>query len=306
MKFVLFTLVSLLSVHLYAYDLGGPCDPKAEPKGLYQDITAAEKTKNYAKLIELKKLNVRGMCENDYRWLDLAETLFLAGKKSEAQQVIDIVVKRDLDAVERENTFKLIQAYLKSADFAGTDGGKLVAQARAESDARKKEFRSRLAGMKQPGNRYIAMGACPFECCTYRAWTVERNVSLVDGPLGRKTVLSLKKGERVTGVTGQVYVKPVPVAVIHNWGNLKKGEIIFLLDYIGENLFHYWKDGKVAGDEVEAPRERCLVPGETCALEYLEKPQKDGHDWWVRIKTQDGKSGWTNKTTSFGNMDACG
>lgn len=51
-----------------------------------------------------------------------------------------------------------------------------------------------------PPRVFVDKGACSFECCTYRPWTVDADTHLYDRPGGKKVGM-VKKGECVTGVT---------------------------------------------------------------------------------------------------------
>jgi len=53
---------------------------------------------------------------------------------------------------------------------------------------------------------FVDKGACPFECCTYREWTVSKDTDLFDSVDGKKKVGVAKKGSKVTGVTGEVHI----------------------------------------------------------------------------------------------------
>src|SRR4051812_37933621 len=57
----------------------------------------------------------------------------------------------------------------------------------------------------KPPIPYLDRGACPFECCTYRRWTVEANTVIYKQRSETSGVaFEVKKGQHVTGVTGIV------------------------------------------------------------------------------------------------------
>jgi hypothetical protein len=154
----------------------------------------------------------------------------------------------------------------------------------------------------KPPATYVAIGACPFECCTYRTWTVNEDVTLVDREHGTKVVGVARKGASVEGITGNLSVSPIPAGVLVDEPPLKAGDLFFILDYTGEGLYRYWFNGKVADDEVGQWDEGCK---DECPVVFLE-PLKPGHmDWWVKVRMKDGVVGWTNKTERFDHMDAC-
>src|ERR1039457_702107 len=63
----------------------------------------------------------------------------------------------------------------------------------------------------RPPKTFVDVGACPFECCTYKQWVVRDAVQLLDQPNGRRVVGVLRKGEAVTGLTGEVISVPIAV-----------------------------------------------------------------------------------------------
>lgn len=145
-----------------------------------------------------------------------------------------------------------------------------------------------------PPSVFIDKGACPFECCTYGEWTVEKDVDLLDEINGRKVVARAKKGEIVRGVTGEVHTIPLKIKVSldstsASSSELRDGDEVYLLTYQGEGFWKVWKNGKV----IDGVFER----------EGKERPQSV---WWVQIKLKDGKTGWTRRPEDFGNKDACG
>lgn len=140
-----------------------------------------------------------------------------------------------------------------------------------------------LANGAEPPKMYVDKGACPFECCTYREWTVTKDTDLFDAVDGKKKVGVAKKGSKVTGVTGEVHTVPLKMKD-------KEGNEFFLLTYQGEGFWKIWKDGSVKPD-VEQDWKEDKRPNST---------------WWVQIKLKDGTTGWTKEAGNFGNMDSCG
>jgi len=164
---------------------------------------------------------------------------------------------------------------------------------------------------------YEDKGACPFECCTYRQWTSQADVTLFDAPHSSKVVGIVKKGEVVRGVTGIVYVTPTPLEVTFPHGPYKKGDQIYLLTNLGEGFAKVWFQGKVTEEEMietEAMSGQCegtgcsngcgAHPSKTCWAKLNDKIQPS--EWWVQIKTKSGLTGWTPKSEQFSGEDSCG
>src|SRR5229473_2559197 len=56
-----------------------------------------------------------------------------------------------------------------------------------------------------PPMPYLDWGACPFECCTYRTWSVLRRTSVLSSrKAGAPVAFHLNAGEKVEGITGVV------------------------------------------------------------------------------------------------------
>jgi hypothetical protein len=166
-----------------------------------------------------------------------------------------------------------------------------------------------------PPKIFIDKGACPFECCTYRDWTVGADTVLYDQPNGNKRVDTAVKGETVRGVTGDVYVHPTPFTVAFEHGRFHVGDTAYLLTYEGEGVSKVWLDGTISEEEVYfvadkqdwgyagGKRLTCTHPSARC---WGRMEKENESDWWVLIKTPRGSEGWTRQTDHFGNMDACG
>lgn len=152
---------------------------------------------------------------------------------------------------------------------------------------------------------FVDKGACPFECCTYRAWTVKADTRLYDRPGGKKLKGVLKKGERVSGVTGEVHVKPQRVLVLRDYERFKKGEYFYLLTYLGEGAYRIWYKGALSEEEPDFTfrgTPPCARSKDGC----WGKPEgKYESTWWVMVRSDSGMQGWSNQPDHFGNKDAC-
>jgi hypothetical protein len=166
-----------------------------------------------------------------------------------------------------------------------------------------------VAGADSPPARYIDAGACPFECCTYRAWKTEVDTVAYARPdTSAKVVAVLKAGATVDAITGEVHTSPVRFIVRKPHGHLEPGDVLWVYTYLGEGHFKVWRAGRLeeedlgfsphggsAGDRCENS-EQCWGELET-SLTF---------DWWVKVRTTDGVEGWSNQPDHFGNKDACG
>ena len=159
-------------------------------------------------------------------------------------------------------------------------------------------------------------GACPFECCTYREWTVEEpTVFYRERDARSPQVFKAGQGEVVTGLTGVVVThKPGRVVVkravtIGGGGGeapvaVPAGAVLDVLHYQGEGFFKVWYQGKTYVQELPFYSEDEDPAGRETADFRAESAPEDV--WWVQVRNRDGKVGWTDQNENFGNMDACG
>lgn len=101
---------------------------------------------------------------------------------------------------------------MSSDEFKKSEFGKLFWSRISNAEDWNAKFRESIRKMPEklrPPSVYIAKGVRPFECCTYREWSVLKEVDLVDKPMGTKVVARFSPGEKVQGLTGEVHVRPV-------------------------------------------------------------------------------------------------
>jgi hypothetical protein len=152
---------------------------------------------------------------------------------------------------------------------------------------------------KRPVMPFIDKGACPFECCTYRRWNVERP-TVVRSSMSDSSPIAfrLKRGERVQGMTGVVITtKPGILRVLKDTTlsekALKVGDEIFILTYLGEGFSKIWFKGSIFEGDPYDPAVYKVV-------------QEADATWWVKVRNRAGKVGWSRQPDNFGNKDQCG
>jgi len=290
------------------YSLGGPC---ANAPALGQRaIEDAKKSGSWDKAIELQKVQVRGGCGIEYRWLELVRLLLEARRETEAVQAMQEMDSRgfDFNILVVGEKDPLFEAFMARPAFQQSPVGKKIERLEAISNERRARFRKVLQTIpasQRPPENYVAKGACPFECCRYGDWTVLETTGLVAAPGSTRVVGTAQKADRVTGVTGEVHLKPEPIAVLMK-GDLPKDTIAFVLDYEGEGYAHVYTQGKVVSVEL-AYADYCFQIAQSCRAETLWTPKERTKPvWWVKVKLANGIVGWTRQVDNFGNKDSCG
>jgi len=156
-------------------------------------------------------------------------------------------------------------------------------------------------------------GACPFQCCTYREWSVDWDTDLHtdrrdDAPIAfhaalNDTVSALtgvvtttRAGRATASRSVTVGAKHIPVAA---------GAPIYLLRNVGGGDWKIWVNGVL--DQQYIPGQGYCVgdkqSSDECALTVVEQPDIV---WWAKVRDAQGREGWTREVDHFGNIDACG
>ena len=156
---------------------------------------------------------------------------------------------------------------------------------------------------------YENAGACPFECCVYREWSVRADTLLRTRRDDAASVaFHVSRGQKVVGVTGVVVTTKLGLAVARRRTtvgqrkiSLAAGESLHLLHYVGEGHWKFWLRGQVDQDELRLPADRCAAG--PCDVDVIERPTTV---WWAEIRDARGRTGWTRELSHFGNIDACG
>jgi hypothetical protein len=140
-----------------------------------------------------------------------------------------------------------------------------------------------------PPSPYIDVGVCPFECCIYRDWRAERELTLFDNPDGKK-IAKLAKGEWVKALGGETHSIPLKVVATREIpeAGLHPGDTFYVLHYEGEGYWKIWYKGKTFDAESGDSR----FPKTT---------------WWARVQRKNGSIGWAVAGgEAFSNQDQCG
>jgi len=156
-------------------------------------------------------------------------------------------------------------------------------------------------------------GACPFQCCTYREWSVDwgtdiRTDKRDDAPVAFHVAIN----DTVTALTGVVTTTKVgratasrPVNVGTKHLPVAAGQPIYLLRNMAGD-WKIWVNGETDEQYIGSPA-YCASgnqkSSDACALSVAEQPEIV---WWVKVRDSQGREGWTREVDHFGNIDACG
>ena len=153
---------------------------------------------------------------------------------------------------------------------------------------------------QSPKVPYKDVGACPFECCLYRQWTANKNITLYK-QMSEKSAIAfrIKRREKVTGMTGVVITSEAgTVKALKDFTfpesktPIKAGEIFYILTYYGEGYYQVFYNGKYFMEEVF----------DQDHMKVLSNPKTV---WWAKIKNRKGQIGWTKLPENFDNKDSC-
>lgn len=313
-----------MTCSLYGYDLGGNCLEKASAlllPPLWDKYEKAIKQKDYEKAIEIRKEIILVGCDNEYFWselpvlhlkindfrgaIDALEEMYIVNHFEIVDSFFNPEFKPECGSIYMYRLF----AVLKEKDeFKNSTLARQMQKNREQYERRRKQFIRKYKNLntkEKPPETYIAKGACPFEGCFYGKWKVLKDSFLYDKPNGKTVVGKISKGDQVVAVTGEVYVKPRPIAIIydvriHDLVSLKNGDIIFQLDYIGEFAYRYWKDGDVFEADLGV-LDYCPFPSRYRFAEYIfPEQERDPQIWWIKLQLSDKVYGWTKESGNFG------
>jgi len=168
------------------------------------------------------------------------------------------------------------------------------------------EYQTKRLG-DMPPVPYYDYGGCVGECCEYSTWTAKEKVDLrKDHSDESPAVTTIKAKEKVDAFDGIVITKQLGKIKVLNDIILdcdtavdregiklpfKSGEYIYLLHYNnGEIWYLIWKNGQTHECDISFDEK------------YFQKINEEQSEWWAKISTKDGKTGWTREIEKFSNV----
>jgi len=156
---------------------------------------------------------------------------------------------------------------------------------------------------QKPPKLFVAKGTCPFENCRYGTWKVIKETAVYAHPEDSKIVSTLVTSDLVEVITITTKVEPEPLAIVYDHEKFEKGEVIFLLDYVGEGFYSFWHQGKISNELFVYPYsntfEFCIKLSQSCWVEKIYPKKKFMHTSWIKMKLPNGKIGWSNQLNHF-------
>ncbi|MGH7567290.1 MAG: hypothetical protein ACREK2_10715, partial [Gemmatimonadota bacterium] len=154
-------------------------------------------------------------------------------------------------------------------------------------------------------------GACPFECCTYGTWTTTATTTVYEQPDESAASFTVPAGAALEASSGYVLLTRIGVAVAQDTVRvfdesgqsrlMAAGETLLVLDDVGEGYRRVWHAGAIY--QTDAASGVDVGPGAPAA-ELVVEPERQ---WWVRVRTEDGRTGWLwmDRTPQMEGADAC-
>lgn len=137
---------------------------------------------------------------------------------------------------------------------------------------------------------WVERDVCPFECCTYGAWTARAPLYLTDEPdVDAPVRRTIESGETFTALGGDVHVlEPGTAVVLEGRDMYADGEHLWVFSYRGEGNWDVWVSGDLVTMPLLVDRDAKGDPEEPAIL--LETPPRTR--WWVEIVDGEGTPGW--------------
>jgi hypothetical protein len=169
---------------------------------------------------------------------------------------------------------------------------------------------------RMPPRDYEDRGACPFECCTYREWSVKADTVFYKTRSTKSpAAYRASKGERVRGLTGVVITLEPGKAVVRKATtigegrrkvSLATGDVLYVLNYEGEAVYKVWFRGRIYEEQIMSAPVVMHARPEDRALEPVQMLSAPRAVWWVKVRNKRGQVGWSRQPEHFGDIDACG
>jgi hypothetical protein len=161
---------------------------------------------------------------------------------------------------------------------------------------------------KGPTLPFSDVGACPFECCRYGPWTARvRQRAYKARTAAAGVAFMVRPGEQVDALTGMVITRKAGLVIVRKQTTfddnftVPAGAKLFVLHGFGEGDYLFWYNGSTHRGGLYA--ETVGKGNARYPFDVLSVPQVE---WWVKVQTSRGATGWILDPQDFHGMDACG
>jgi hypothetical protein len=86
--------------------------------------------------------------------------------------------------------------------------------------------------------------------------------------------------------------------------SLRPGDVVYILHYQGEGYWLCWFGGRLSSLWLPETPES-FPRGGQAQSDPIHVDSWPEDRWWVKIKTADGKEGWTDQSSHFAHIDRC-
>ncbi len=141
---------------------------------------------------------------------------------------------------------------------------------------------------------YLRSQACPGEGCVFGRWRVRQDTPLFAALGDQRPRAILRQNRHVQAVDGLVYGIADTVLVLRDHEPYRRGDVLYVQDYIGEGFYHVWHDGRLREEDSVS----CLlgkhIDDDFCkgVRRWARLQSRGASEWWVRVELEDGLAGW--------------
>lgn len=281
---------------------------------------------NYKEVKEQVKF-VNGSCNNQYRWIKLAVSLFNSKNYDGVEKIVGMMLERRFNFFKNDqhrltDGYTEFVEYIEGDEFKQTEPGKELAILLVEVEKRKHAARERIErkeeGVVPPDEMYkIKKDTCPYYCCLDKKFKARNDTILYKEINSDIEVGVVYKDDVVQNIYSESHAHPMPILIPFDCGYsrpvLRANDIVFVSKALGEGAYEIWHDGNIRSLFFSHFEDKQLFGEENtdCTGEYLidEKVKRRTGTSWSQMKLikKDGDEliGWSSKTYNFRNIYLC-
>lgn len=285
-----------------------------------RSLEAARNSRKWDEAAALKQKLIADECGNVKLWLELAELFLEAKNQAQALAVLDSLADKGIETVPEtlaQTNLKKLQKLVREPDFRSTSTYQKLYFHNISQLKRREEFlKTERATASLPEEKELKKTACPHACCQLGDWTSTQEVPLLAAPGSAKIIATVDANETVRSLEAEFKGKPQPIGIVADitWPavfdkksattetelTLKKGEVLHLLEPIGDGFHRVFYKKNYYVTETIAIQALCRSPGASCWGEILDDQGDAEAQWWVKVRRSANRGeGWTNASSRF-------